>query len=179
MKRTVWTFGLISGAVLSAMMLLTIPFESRIGYDRALVIGYATMILSFLLVFFGIKSYRDNVGGGTVSFGRALAIGGLIVLISSVCYVVTWEFIYFNLMPDFAERYAAYSVEKLQRNGASAAEVQRQIVQMHQFVEQYKNPLYNSAVTFLEPLPVGAVIALVSAAVLRRKRNKSTSYALA
>ena len=64
MKRIVLTFGLISGAILSVMMLITIPFESSIGYDRGAIIGYTTMVLSFLLVFFGIRSYRDNVAGG-------------------------------------------------------------------------------------------------------------------
>ena len=81
MKKTVWTFGLIAGGILSAMMLLTMPFIDRIGTDHGEVIGYTTMVLAFLLVFFGIRSYRDNVGGGTVGFGRALAVGSLIVLI--------------------------------------------------------------------------------------------------
>ncbi|HEU4454352.1 MAG TPA: DUF4199 domain-containing protein, partial [Longimicrobium sp.] len=75
MKKTVWTFGLISGGILSAMMLLTIPFMDEIGFDRGVVIGYATMVAAFLLVFFGVRSYRDNVAGGEVGFGRALAVG--------------------------------------------------------------------------------------------------------
>ena len=68
MKKTVLTFGLISGALLSMMMLATLPFLDRIGFDKGEVIGYTTMVLSFLFVYFGIKSYRDNVGGGTVGF---------------------------------------------------------------------------------------------------------------
>ena len=90
MKKTVWTFGLISGAILSVMMLVTIPFESSIGYDRAEVIGYTTMVLAFLLIFFGIRSYRDNVGGGSVSFARAVAVGLLITAVASMCYTATW-----------------------------------------------------------------------------------------
>jgi Protein of unknown function (DUF4199) len=179
MNKIVWTFGLISGAILSVMMLLTIPFESSIGYDRGEIIGYATMVLSFLLVFFGIRSYRDNVAGGSVSFGRALAVGALITVISSVCYVATWEVIYFKLAPDFFEKFTAYTIEKLKRSGASAAEVQQRTAEMQQFAERYKNPLFNSAVTFLEPLPVGLAIALVSAGVLRRKRNGAGGAALA
>ena len=54
-----------------------------------MVIGYTTMVLSFMLVFFGIRSYRENVGEGTIAFGRAFAVGILITLISSVLYVVT------------------------------------------------------------------------------------------
>jgi hypothetical protein len=179
MKKTVWTFGLISGAVLSAMMLLTMPFLDSIGFDRGEIIGYTTMVLSFLLVFFGVRSYRDNVAGGALSFGRALAVGAMIVAVSSLCYVATWEFIYFELKPDFATKYGAYTVEKLKQSGASAAEIQQRTAEMQQFAEKYRNPVYNSAVTFLEPLPVGLVIALVSAGVLRRKRTRANGATLA
>jgi hypothetical protein len=179
MKKTVWTFGLISGAILSVMMLLTLPFFDSIGFEKGEIIGYTTMVLSFLLVFFGIRSYRDNVAGGSVSFSRALAVGALIVTVSSLCYVATWEFIYYKLQPDFGTKFSAYSIEKLKQSGASAAEVQQRTVEMQQFAEKYKNPAYNSAVTFLEPLPVGLVIALVSARVLRRKRSGAGGAALA
>lgn len=175
MRRTVWTFGLISGGILSAMMLLTLPFES-FG-DRGVIIGYTTMVLSFLLVYFGVRSYRDNVGGGTVSFGRALAVGTLIVVISSMCYVATWEVIYFKFKPDFGEKYAAYTVQKARESGASEAAIQQKAQEAKQFAESYKNPVFNSAMTFLEPLPVGLVIALFSAGVLRRKREERTSLA--
>jgi len=77
MKKTVWTFGLISGALVSAMMAVTIPFQDEVGFDHSLIVGYAIMVLSFLLIYFGVRSYRDNVGRGTIGFGRALAVGAL------------------------------------------------------------------------------------------------------
>ena len=104
MKKTVLTFGLISGAIVSVMMAITLPFQHSIGSDRAMIIGYTTMVLAFLLIFFGIKSYRDNVAGGSVSFGRAFGVGMLIAVVSSMCYVATWEVIFFNFMPDFLDR---------------------------------------------------------------------------
>ena len=64
MRKTVLTFGLISGAVSGLMFVVTMPFVGEIGFDRAEVLGYATIVLSFLLVYAGIRSYRDNIGGG-------------------------------------------------------------------------------------------------------------------
>src|SRR5947207_4049298 len=97
MKETVLTLGLISGAVISVLMLLTIPFHDAIGFGiGGLIVGYTTMVLAFLLIYFGVRSYRDNVAGGTVRFGRAFAVGALIGLVSSICYVATWEVIYFR-----------------------------------------------------------------------------------
>jgi hypothetical protein len=175
MKKTIWTFGLIAGGILSAMMLMTIPFEEAIGYDRGEIIGYATMVLAFLLIFFGIRSYRDTVGGGAVSFGRAMLVGTLITAVSSACYVATWEVIYFKLSPGFLEKSQTHAIEKAKANGASQAAIDKQVADMQKFAEYYKNPLINSAITFLEPLPVGLIIALVSAGILRRKRDAVAS----
>jgi hypothetical protein len=169
MKKTVLTFGLISGAVSSVMMLATVPFAHRIGFNRALIVGYTAIVLSFLLVFFGIRSYRDNVGNGQVTFAKAFAVGICITLISCICYVVTWEIVYFNFMPDFMDNYNAHAVEKLKASGASAAAVEAQLEQMKKFKELYANPLFNAAMTFIEPFPVGLVITLLSAAVLKKK----------
>jgi hypothetical protein len=87
-------------------MLVTIPFQDAIGFDRGEIIGYTSMVLAFLLIFFGVRSYRDNVAGGTVGFGRALAVGALIAAVASLCYVATWEVIYFKLAPDFVTKYS-------------------------------------------------------------------------
>ncbi len=86
MKKTVLTFGLISGAVSSVLMLSTALFLDRIGFDKGVIVGYTGIVLSFLLVFFGIRSYRENVGGGQITFGRALSVGLLITLIS--CFLL-------------------------------------------------------------------------------------------
>jgi len=171
MKKIVLTFGLISGVLLSAMMIgVIMPFIDRIGMDHGMVIGYTIMVLAFLLVFFGIRSYRENVGNGQISFGRALAVGFLIVAIATICYVVTWEIVYFNFLPDFGDKYAAYLIEKARASGASADEIARQTEEMRKFKTMYNNVFYNAAFTFLEPLPVGVPMTLISAAILRKKR---------
>ncbi len=173
MKKTVWTFGLISGAIAALMMLVTIPFHEQIGFDRAMIVGYTTMVLAGLLIYFGIRSYRDNVNGGTVSFGRALTIGLLITAVSAACYTATWEVVKDKLAPDYLEKYQAHELEKARSGGASQAELDKQIAEAQKFSEMYKNPFINSALTFLEPLPVGLVIALISAAILKRKPREA------
>lgn len=169
MKKTVLTFGLISGAILSLMMLSTLPFIDRIGFDKGEIIGYTTMVLSFLMVFFGIRSYRESVGAGTISFGRAFSVGILITLISCVCYVITWEIIYFKLMPGFGEKYANYMIEQLRVSGASQQVIDAKLQEMKSFKAMYDNPLINAAISFIEPFPIGLIITVISAAILRKK----------
>jgi len=169
MKKTILVFGLISGALSSLMMVLTVPFLDKIGFDKGEYIGYTAIVLSFLLVFFGIRSYRDNIGNGQITFTKGFAVGIAITLISCVFYVVTWEALYFTVLHDFMDKYSAYMIEKLKASGASAAAVQTQLQQLKKYKEMYENPLFNAAVTFIEPFPVGLVITLISAAILRRK----------
>jgi hypothetical protein len=171
MKKTVWTFGLISGAILSTLMMLTMPFADEIGYERAMVVGYTTMVLAFLLVFFGVRSYRDNVAGGTVRFGRALAVGALIALIASTGYVAAWEVLYFKVAPEYGQQLQARMVERARAGGGTPEQVQARVAETQAFIEMYQNPAVNAAITFLEPLPVGLVFALVSAGVLSRRRR--------
>ena len=169
MKRTVLTYGLISGGILAAMLLGTAPFHEAIGFDRAEILGYTSMVVSFLLIFFGVKSYRDHVAGGHVTFGRALAVGALITLVSALCYVAAWEIVYYGLVPDFGEKYGAHVLAKAKAGGATAEALEAQRAEMARFVELYRNPAINVAITLLEPLPVGLVMAVISAGVLRRR----------
>jgi hypothetical protein len=171
MKKTILTFGLISGAIASLLMAATLPFADRIGFNKAEVIGYTTIVLSALLIFFGIRSYRDNAGNGQITFTKAFTVGISITLISCVCYVVTWEVLYYNFLPGFMDKYAAYMIEKAKASGASAAALQAQLQQLKKYKELYQNPLFNTAITFLEPFPIGLAITLVSAAILRKRRQ--------
>jgi hypothetical protein len=174
MKKIVLTFGLISGAIMSAMMLATLPFQHKHGFDHGYLIGYTSMVLAFLLIFFGVRSYRDNIAGGTVRFGRALAVGALIAAVGSVCYVATWELIYYKLQPDFLVRYQTYELAKAREAGQTEEAIARKKVELDKFAVLYKNPAINIALTFLEPLPVALVVVLVSAGVLsRRKKDRA------
>lgn len=168
MTKIVITFGLLSGAVAAVMMFLTLPFAERIGFDRAVYVGYTVIVISMLFVYFGVRSYRDNVLGGQMSFGKAFTAGIVITLISSVCYVAAWLVMYYGFMPDFATQYAAHLVEQARTSGASPAEVDAAIKQGEQAKEWLADPLINAAVSFTEPLPVGVIVTLISAAVLKK-----------
>ena len=178
MKKTILTFGLISGVISSLMMIATVPFADRIGFGHSYVVGYTTIVLSLLLVFFGVRSYRDNVGKGQITFGKAFLVGLAITVISCLFYVATWEIIYFNFMPDFMDKYGAYVIQKMQAAGATTAAIQQKTEELNQLKVSYKNPLFNMAHTFIEPFPVGLVITLISAAILKRKTPSQPAVAV-
>ena len=170
MKKTILTFGLISGVLASVLMIATLPFLKYFEHgSKGLIVGYTSIVLVGLLVYFGIRSYRDNVAGGVITFGRGFTIGLSITLISCVIYVIAWEIVYFNFMSHSMDNYFAQLIAKAQASPGTPEAVQAKIAAAHHQQQMYQNPFVNALYTFIEPFPVDLVITLISAAILRKK----------
>jgi hypothetical protein len=173
MKKNIIVYGLIAGIIVSVFMLSSVNYLSHckgnVDYDTSMLIGYASMLLAFSLVFVGIRNYRDKFNEGIISFGQAFKIGIMIVLIASTIYVVAWLIDYFYFIPDFIEKYSAHMLDKLKASGASQLEIDKQTEEMANFGRMYKNPFFNAMMTYLEILPVGLIVTLISSFILKRK----------
>ena len=169
MKKTVFTFGLLSGAVSAVLMFTTVFFVDQIGFDKGVVVGYTGIVVSLLFVYFGVRSYRDNQLGGKISFGRAFGVGLLITLISCVVYVIAWEIEYATVFSDFADKYAAFAMEQARAEGASEAVLAAKAAEVADMKRMMDSPVMRPLLVFIEPFPVGLLVTLISAAVLRKK----------
>jgi len=176
MKKNIIIYGLIAGIIVSVLMLFSVNNLSHCGGNldltTSMVIGYASILLAFSLVYVGIRNYRDKYNGGVISFGKAFKIGIMIVLIASTIYVVAWLIDYFFFMPDFAEKFSAQMLEEMKTNGASQIEIDKETKEMANFVRNYKNPLFVVMTTYAEILPVGLIVTLISSLILKRKTAK-------
>lgn len=170
MTKIVLIFGFISGAISAGLMwiLIAVVNTGSINIDNGMIWGYATMIIALSLVFFGIKSYRDN-HGGRITFFKGLQVGILISLISAVCYATSWELYYSGSGQVFLQKYTAHYLDKMKESGASDAEIEKQRVEGEQFMELYRNFFVRFPMTLMEILPVGIIVTLVSAALLRKR----------
>lgn len=170
MTKIVLIFGFISGAISAGLMwiLIAVVNTGSINIDNGMIWGYATMIIALSLVFFGIKSYRDN-HGGRITFFKGLQVGILISLISAVCYATSWELYYSGSGQEFLQKYTAHYLDKMKESGASDAEIEKQRVEGEQFMELYRNFFVRFPMTLMEILPVGIIVTLVSAALLRKR----------
>ncbi|MES2848672.1 MAG: DUF4199 domain-containing protein [Bacteroidota bacterium] len=176
MKKNIIIYGLIAGVIVSIAMLTSVNYishcEGNVDYGTSMLIGYASMLIAFSLVFVGIRNYRDKYNGGVISFGKAFKIGSMIVLIASTIYVVAWMIDYFFFMPDFAEKISTHMLDELKASGASQAEIDKETKEMAGFVVNYKNPLFVAMMTYVEILPVGLIVTLISSLILKRKAAK-------
>ena len=179
MRKIVLTFGLIAGAVMSLTMVVAILLKNEVYFESGLIVGYTSMVLAFLMVYFGVRTYRDQTPTGTIGFWKAFGVGMMIVLVGSACYVATWEVLYFNFVPDYMEKYAEHALAKARAAGATAAELEAQAAEFAKYGQWYRNPFLNVAMTLMEPLPVGVAMSLLSAALLRRRRPNGASASAA
>lgn len=170
MKRNVLIFGLILGTILAGNMVYMVNMiYSSPNAETNDVVGYAAMVVVFSLTFFGIRNYRNKELSGVISLGKAFKTGALIALLGSTMYVVVWLFYYYLVVPDFMEQYTVCVLNKATREGASASELTAKTEEMAQYKEMYKTPLFVVLLTYAEVLPIGLVVAFISALILKRK----------
>jgi hypothetical protein len=176
MKKNIIIYGIIAGIIVSVLMLLSVNStnhrEGNFDYNKGLLIGYASMLIAFSLVFVGIRNYRDKYNAGVISFGKAFTIGIMIVLIASTIYVCAWLIDYFFFIPDYMEKFSAHMLDQLKASGASQIEIDKQTKEMANFAIMYKNPFYNAMMTYVEILPVGLLVTIISSLILKRKAKK-------
>lgn len=172
MKKTVYKYGIIAGMIVSLALIVTaiVGIEDVMMGNWGMVVGFGSMLIAFSFIFVAVKSYRDTVANGSVTFGKALSIGLLISLIASTFYVATWVVEYYTLFPDFMDKYIAATLEKAKAGGASAAELQQQARNLDTSRQIYSTPFGIILFTYMEILPVGILVSLIAALVLKRRQ---------
>lgn len=170
MKKLIITFGLIAGAILSLMMVFTLS-GNKIDFENGKLVGYLTMIIALSTIFFATKSFRDKNLNGFISFGKAFKIGLGITLIASTMYVASWMIISDGKDAEFMEQYKTHLIKQAEESGADKDEIEEQIQQMDEMSKLYDNTFFKIAITYTEILPIGLIISLISAGILK-KSNK-------
>lgn len=170
MRPVVLKYGTIAGVLSSCLMIITMLIQKKYGFGSTpQYLSYIGIVLVFVPLYIGVRSYRENVLGGEINFIKALNTGIIIIVISSILYTVTWLIIYYQITPDFPERYAAYLTQQIKTSGKDLKDTLTIQQQMFQYREFARNPLKLGGVTFTEPLPIGLILAVITAAILRKK----------
>ena len=170
MKKTIIICGLIGGLISVGWFVLSEQlFSNHMSIETRTYFGYATMIVGLSVIFVAVKNYRDNYNDGIISFGKALRIGLLITLIASTVYVAVWMIDFKWFIPDYFDKFKLQVLADMKANGATAARIKEKTTEINGYIKIYKNPLYNALFTYMEIVPVGIVISLIAALILKRK----------
>ena len=180
MKRNILVFGTISGLIVSAFMATSMALmgcsASEGNMTIGMIIGFASMAVAFTFIFVAIKNYRDKQNGGTITFGKAFLLGLMVSLIASTMYVITWGIEFHYFLPNFMDKYSAMQVKEMQASGISGAELEKALKGIEEMNFSYKNNiLFFTFATYMEIFPVGLLITLISALILKKKPNVQTA----
>jgi hypothetical protein len=171
MLRYILIYGVIAGGAVGVpLSILTLTMSGQAMMQYGMLVGYLTMLIGLSAVFLAIKRHRDVDLGGVIRFWPALGLGLGISFVAGVIYVIAWDVSCALAHADFASTYARAMVAEQQAKGVSGAALERFRAEMEQFKVQYANPLYRWPMTFAEIFPVGVIVSLVSAALLRNSR---------
>ncbi len=170
MKKIIIKNGIISGLIASVFMVCSMAYLYRSEkVEGSMLLGYASMLAAFTFIFIGIKNHRDKNLDGKISFLNAFLIGIGISAIASIMYVAAWGVEYHFFMPDFLEKYTSASIEKLQKSNLSTADLEAKINEINAGKSLYDNILSFSMITFAEIFPVGFLVSIISALILKKK----------
>ncbi len=166
MKKLVLVYGVISGLVI--IVINTLSLELEIGQAW---LGFLVMFIAFSSIFVAVKQYRDETLGVVILFSTGFLVGLGITVVASSVYVLVWEL--YLALTDYAfiDAYIHSIVESRQTGGASQAELAAAIAESETIRQQYANPLFRLPMTFVEVFPVGVLISLISAFILRDSKT--------
>jgi hypothetical protein len=180
MFRNILKYGVIAGLVVGGVNLaMFVSLAGQPHIEHGMLIGYTTMLVALSAIFFGIKRQRDQELGGVIRFWPAFGMGLAISLLAGVFYVSAWELSQAITGGDFATTYGTYLIDQARAKGESAAAIAKISAEMAQFKIQYANPWFRLPMVFAEIFPVGVLVSLVSAGLLRNPRFLSARPALA
>ncbi|HYJ83407.1 MAG TPA: DUF4199 domain-containing protein [Allosphingosinicella sp.] len=168
--RYALTYGGIAGAVAITLISFMLALDLTAHDETAMLVSYLFMLIALSLIFVGVKRYRDVECGGVIRFGRAFALGLGMAAAAGIVYAIGWEIFVAVSGYDFMAEYSASQIEALRARGAAAAAVEAKAAEMRAFAETYRNPLFRMPMIFIEIFPVGLLVALVSAGLLRNPK---------
>jgi len=178
MKQTVLFYGLIAGLIVAAMLIITTTMcYHDENFQSSMTLGFGTMFIAFGTIFIAVKKVRDKYNGGVITFGKAFLTGLYVALIASTIYVAVWLVDYYVFIPDFMDKYTAHVLKEVKADGGTAQEMQAKIDEMKSYKELYKNPLYVVLLTYMEILPLGIVVSLLSAFIFKRTSRRGLAGA--
>lgn len=171
MLRKILSYGVVAGLLVGLPMgVLAFVLKGMPPDPWGMVITYLIMLLALSTVFIAIKRHRDEALGGVIRFWPALGLGLGISLVASVGYALAWEATLALTGMDFAGEYAKAMIKAEQAKGVSTQALARFTAEMEDFKRQYANPLFRMPMTMVEIFPVGLLVSLVSAGLLRNSR---------
>ncbi len=171
MKKLVLTYGIIAGTIVAAMIFVSIPLwkNNTLNFDNGEIVGYTTMVVALSMIFVAIKSFRDKHNNGVITFWKGVQIGVLVSLIATFMYCLAWDVSYRQMGGEFMVKMQDHYLSEMKADGATEAQLEQEKEKWATNAAYYDNFFIRFAITTIEIFPLGVLISVISAALLRKK----------
>ena len=168
MKRTILKYGIYSLLTAAGLFALALLLGKGLDYSVQEIIGYTSMAISLIFVFFGIRHYRDHENNGKISFLKALGVGILISLFAAVGFGLIDYLFTTVINPDFAVEYETKMIADMKAT-LPAEEFELKKAELQQQMADYGGSGFMAFMMFAAVTMMGFVVSLLSALVLQKK----------
>lgn len=171
MKNIIFKYGFIAGGIAGLLLFVSVMLYTNGTLDmkHGQWVGYGSMLVALVFVYFGVKQFRNIYSNGIITFKKAFTVGILISLVAAVTYALSWEIAHKTVATGFMDLMTQSYMDELRAGGATEEALTNAKQEMDGFVEMYKNPVVRFLLTVMEILPVGLVVSIFSAIVLKKK----------
>jgi len=172
MLRYGFVYGPLPGLVAIGAIIAGLKLSGGHGAGASQWFGYLIMLLALSVIFFATRQYRDQVQGGVIKFGRAFMLGVTISAVAGLFYVLAWEIYLASSGVDFIADFTNTLIDQARASGLAGSELDAEIARLEDMKSQYAKPYIRLPITFAEIFPVGVLVSLVTAAILRAPRAR-------
>ena len=170
MQKIALTYGILSGTIVIVTMILGLVVSDGGSFLSSELFGYLTMLIALSMIFIAIKRYRDQELGGVIRFLPAFAMGLAVAVIAGVMYTLIWELYSMSNGYAFIDSYVNSAIEAKKAAGLSGEKLAQEIAALEEMRANYGKFYIRMPMTFMEIFPVGLIIAILSAAILRNPK---------
>ncbi len=166
-KRSVWketlNYGIILGLITVGLSLLTYMFDLTF---KTWVL-WPSLLISILVLFFLLRSYRDHYNNGNISFGKAVGAGVVINLYAAIIAAIYIYVLYAFIDPGLVDKSIAVQEERFIARGMPEAAIDKALEMQAKLMK----PWFTALMSIINGVFYGLILSLLVSLFIMKKGN--------
>ncbi|MCU0459050.1 MAG: DUF4199 domain-containing protein [Bacteroidales bacterium] len=166
-KRSVWketlNYGIILGLISVGFSVLTYMFD--LTFKTWLI--WPSMLLSLVVLFFLLRSYRDHYNSGYISYGKSVGAGVVINIYAAIIMAIYIYLLYSFIDPGLIDKSLAIAEERMLERGLPDSAVDQAMEMQAKFVKPWLTTLSATLMSVL----YGFILSLIVSLFVMKKGN--------
>jgi hypothetical protein len=166
-KVNAWKANLTNGLILGLVGIV----YSLVFYFLNLYLnktqGYIFMLVQIAVLFFLVKSYRDNFKHGMITYGEALGASVIICLYYAIIMAIFTYILYTVIDTGLLDKQLAMAEELFQKKGLPQASIDTAMAMQKKMM----TPAFMAPMSILGNMFFGVIFSLIVAAFVRKEGN--------